>query len=164
MSNLSHNSHPFENSIFIEQLKAGLAESILKMIGLPTQFNNDPLEHGWISTVDISVLLELNVDQYNGLIIYHYNKKLIELISEKFIEKNFNKSEKDLLDAAGEFSNFFYGATKTKLNKIDFQLPLSLPKPLLTQNLNHSKNSIKQIVLPYEVSHNLGFIELQILT
>ncbi len=153
--------HPFMHSTVILNLANGINTTLKTMTDLVAIFDKPYLGENWKSPTEFSVILELSVDPFKGILIFHFDKSVAQSIIEKLTGSVIDSSNSaEILDGIGEVSNMFYGTAKTKLNESGYKLKMSVPKPCLTSELPAPVGEFRNMVIPFKVLSKSCFVEI----
>ena len=153
--------HPFMDSAVILNLANGINTTLKTMTDLVATFDKPYVGANWKSPTEFSVILELSVDPFKGILFFHFDKSVAQSIIEKLTGSAIDSSNNtEILDGIGEVSNMFYGTAKTKLNESGFKLKMSVPKPCLTKDLPESVGDFKNMIIPFKILSKNCFVEI----
>ena len=152
--------HPFMNRDVIANLSNGISTTLKLMANVEARFEKPFSDLKWTSPKEISVIMSLDTAFYAGQIVFHFDKMVAKKIIENMIGSNVDQDSAEILDGVGEISNIFYGAAKTKLKLLGFDLNMSIPKPYLTKNLPALINKSVCLVIPFKVESKDCFVEV----
>lgn len=153
-------NHPFMNREVIINLSNEMSNVLKMMAELEADFQKPFVSLDWRSPKEISVLLSLDTPNYKGTVCFHFDKKVAQKIIENMTGSAVDENSPEILDGVGEVSNMFYGAAKTKLNDIGFDLKISMPKPLWTKDLPEVIESHISMVVPLQIDGKDCFVEI----
>jgi chemotaxis protein CheX len=153
--------HPFMDSSVILNLANGINTTLKTMTDLVATFDKPFVGENWKSPTEFSVILELSVDPFKGILLFHFDKTVAQSIIEKLTGSAIDSvNNTEILDGIGEVSNMFYGTAKTKLNEIGFKLKMSVPKPLVTSELPAPVGDFKNMIIPFKILNKSCFVEI----
>lgn len=152
--------HPFMEGQVILNIGNGIVETLRMMAEVEATFERPFAVKNWVSPTDVSVFLRLDSGDHRGLLQFHFNKNTAKLIIDKMTDSDIALDSDELLDGVGEISNIFYGAAKTKLNQIGFNLKMTIPKACWTKNLPLSTTETTCMLIPFKVLGELCYVEI----
>lgn len=152
--------HPFMDKEVLLNLTNGISQTLKTMAELTANFEKPFISAGWVPPNEISVLLNMESDPYKGMIYFHFAKFVAELTIEKMTGSKAEADSPEILDGVGEISNIFYGAAKTKLNQLGFQLKLTQPLPHWTKDLPPKVGNTISLVIPFKIEEKACYIEI----
>lgn len=154
-------SHPFMDSAVILNLANGINTTLKTMTDLVATFDKPFVGDKWKAPTEFSVALELSVDPFKGILLFHFDKTVAQSIIEKLTGSAVDTvNNTEILDGIGEVSNMFYGTAKTKLNESGFSLKMSVPKPQLTTELPTPIGDFKNMIIPFKILSKNCFVEI----
>lgn len=152
--------HPFMDRELVLSFANGVVDVLKMMAQVDANFEKPFAAVNWKSPTELSVHLALNSDPYKGKIVFHFDKTVAQSIIEQMTGSEVSPSLEEILDGVGEISNMFYGAAKTKLNMVGFQLAMTLPVPVLTKNLPVYVTDTTSMVIPFRILEKLCYVEI----
>lgn len=96
--------------------------SVLQSFGGCKEIKNQPIAKineitNW-PAIDISGIIHLNSDKFNGEIVVSFNKEIFLMLVNHILGENFQQITAENNDAAGEIANIILGQAKTKWNQL----------------------------------------------
>lgn len=152
--------HPFMDKEVLLNLTNGVSETLKTMADLTAHFEKPFISSSWAPPQEISVFLNVESDPFRGMIYFHFAKKMSEMVIEKLTGSAVTPDSPEVLDGVGEISNIFYGAAKTKLNQMGFQLKLTRPNPFWTKDLPPRVGAHVSLVIPFKIEEHACYIEI----
>lgn len=156
--------HPFLNSSVILDISNGMFETTEAMARVVCVCEKSFVENKWKSPTTYSVCLDIESPPYRGQILFHFSAKSLREFYKAIVEiAGEVPTTADLLDCLGEVSNQAYGLAKGKLNADGYSFKMSMPKPVLTEQLVIPDSKFPSIVVPFKLFEELCYIQLVLL-
>ena len=153
--------HPFMDGAVIMNLANGINTTLKTMTDLVASFDKPFVGVNWKAPTEFSVVLELSVDPFKGILLFHFDKSVAQSIIEKLTGSAIDSANNtEILDGIGEVSNMFYGTAKTKLNESGFKLKMSVPKPQMTNELPVPVGEFRNMIIPFKILSKNCFVEI----
>lgn len=152
--------HPFLNREVIMNFSNGVAETLQIMAGVGSTFDKGYVEKNWKAQNEISVFLDLKSEPYTGQIRFHFSRSVLAKLFEKMLGQTVDPNSQEVLDCLGEISNMCYGYAKAKLNEKGFQLKMTIPHPVPTEDLPEVVTQHPHIIIPFKVFDQACHIQI----
>jgi chemotaxis protein CheX len=100
---------------------------------------------------DVSGVIQIQDEAFHATFVLGFPKESICFVMEKLLRKPFPELNRSAQQGVGEFSNMIYGAMKSRLNTLGFDLNLAIPSVVLgnghtVESAHGSKASSNQIL------------------
>ena len=156
--------HPFLNSSVILDISNGMFETTEAMAQVVCICEKSFVENKWKSPTTYSVRLDVESLPYRGQILFHFSAKSLSEIYKVIVQIEGDiPTAEDLLDCLGEVSNQAFGVAKGKLNKDGYSFKMTMPQPILTEQLVIPDSKYPSIVVPFKLFEELCYIQLVLL-
>lgn len=143
--------HPFLNRDVIMNLSNGMTNTLKVMANIEAHFEKPFSDINWSSPKEISVFLTLNTVLFKGQVLFHFDKNIAKKIIENMVGSTVEEDSPEILDGVGEISNIFYGAAKTKLKDVGYDLNMTIPQPCWTKDLPEMLNKTAGMIIPFKI-------------
>lgn len=118
-------------------------------------------KNGESLTGDISGLIGIVSDSFNGSVVISFPEKTFLNIMSGMLGETFTELSKDILDGAGEITNMIFGQAKTVLNEKGYGIKIAIPSVI--SGKNHSLSAMTNgpiVVIPFESAAGKFFVEI----
>lgn len=144
----------------IEAFCNGLKETLNTMATVEVVFGKSSIATEWITEDIISGCIDFETAQFRGSIFLHLsNEALIKLYNQMMSENNTELSS-EIIESIGEISNIAYGVAKGKLDPLQMQFSMSLPKLVKTKTLNRVPTP--HLKLPFHIYDQQCHLEISL--
>ena len=158
--------HPFLNSAVILDISNGVFETAQTVASVACICEKSFVEKKWKAPAlnAFAVLFDIESAEHKGQIIFYFTKKSLQELYMKIVGiKEEITLDENLLDCLGEVCNQAYGVAKTKLNRAGYAFIMTLPQPILTEELAVKESKYPAIVVPFKLFDERCYIQLVIL-
>ncbi len=143
-----------ENPLFKENMiKAvceGLKETLSTMAQIEIAFGKPSIEFSWKTTGEVSGVIDFETKDFRGSVYIHFPSEVLIKIYNQLVGENQTELTPEVVDCIGEISNMAYGVAKGKLDPLNLQFTMSLPKPVKTPELKRLP-TVPHLLVPFKV-------------
>ena len=152
-----------ENPLFKESMiKAvceGLTETLFTMAQVKITFDKPSIEFTWKTLGDVSGVINFETTSFRGSVYIHFPSDVLIKMYNHMVGESQTELTADVIDCIGEISNMAYGVAKGKLDPLQLQFTMSLPKTSKTKELNRL-TTVPHLLVPFKVYEKKCMMEI----
>ena len=156
---LSTLKHPIFEKLVVENICAGIKDTITKLGAFTLEFKPHFFAASWAVPTPISVIVNIKQNEQPLQVRFHFDPKPVIEILEGMLGDKVDPESQDILDGVGEISNMIYGLIKTKASTAGFQFGMGRPEACFTKNLPPTVAAGQSLVIPFTVNGSICHFE-----
>lgn len=138
---------------------AGINDTLKTMAQVEVTFGKPTIEKDWLSFGDITGVIDFETQEFKGSIYIHFQDKTLMKIYTQMLGEECQSMSPEVLDCIGEISNMAYGVAKGKLDPLQMNFSMSIPKPSKTADLIRL-NQIPHLRIPFKIESEDCLLEV----
>jgi chemotaxis protein CheX len=120
-------------------------------------------EGGSASAGDISGVIGITADKFNGSVVISFPEQTFLKIMSRMLGEEFTVLNKEIADGAGELTNIIFGQAKITLNEKGYGIKMAIPSVISGKNhVVHGVTKGPVVMLPFETDLGPFFIEISL--
>lgn len=138
----------------------GLQETLKMMNDIEVTFEKSSFETSWKTQGEASGIIDFEAEKFKGSLYIHFPFDVLVKLYNQMIGENHTEFSDEIMNCIGEISNMAYGVAKTKLDRFQFKLSMSIPKVSKTKDLKRIPSP--HFLIPFKIHDQLCHLELTI--
>lgn len=143
----------------INAICVGVQDTLSMMAQVQTSFEKPSIEFLWKTVGDVTGVIDFETKDFRGSLYIHFPSEALIKIYNTMVGENQTTLTPEVVDCIGEISNMAYGVAKGKLDPLQLNFSMSLPKALKTPDLKRVA-AAPHLLIPFKVYDKRCLLEI----
>lgn len=143
----------------INAICAGVQETLSMMAQVQAVFEKPTIETTWKTQGDVTGIIDFETTTFRGCLYIHFNSAVLIKLYNTMVGESQTAVSPEVIDCIGEISNMAYGVAKGKLDPLQLNFSMSLPKAMKTSELSRLPTT-PHLLIPFKVYDQKCLLEI----
>lgn len=143
----------------INAICVGVQDTLSMMAQVQAAFEKPSIELTWKTKGDVTGVIDFETNNFRGSLYIHFPSDVLIKLYNTMVGENQTTLTPEVIDCIGEISNMAYGVAKGKLDPLQLNFSMSLPKALKTTELKRIA-AAPHLLIPFKVYDQKCLLEI----